>query len=272
MASLSEVDVLAWVAALRRARGGGDGRVEMCRIVLHAARRYYAATERVDRLIRVVDVVEWRASLHVREVAAHIEALEARLIMVRGACASRFDRAMRACRPEPSEAEVVALAQTAFDRRAVRFAFTEHTPRVRRPRRLRAAAGAVSVLSRAQSTGAMLTTGQLMWAGRRAAVAYRVRHGADPTRVVETGPDGGTRQVYGYPEADVDIVDEAIAAEVRGDPRTGLGPRRRRQLTEPPPAQAILRTPGLHAGVCAHGVPMTFWCPQCFRDLEREGT
>jgi hypothetical protein len=90
-----------------------------------------------------------------------------------------------------------------------------------------------TVLARAQAAGALLSAGQMMWAGRRAATAFRARHGHDPGRLEETGPDGQTRAVFAYTVGDLDLVDVAILAEVNGEPRTGLGGGRRRTRTAP---------------------------------------
>jgi hypothetical protein len=67
-----------------------------------------------------------------------------------------------------------------------------------------------------------------MWAGRRAARLYRDRHGHDPDRMAEVGPDGEERAVFAYPTSDLDLVDAGLRAEVNGEPRTGLGGGRRR--------------------------------------------
>jgi hypothetical protein len=85
-----------------------------------------------------------------------------------------------------------------------------------------------TVLSRARERGVLLTTGQLMWAGRRAAEAWRLTHGnADPARMTEEGPQG-IHDVFCYPRTNdyLAIVDQAIDAEDRGESRRGLGPRR----------------------------------------------
>lgn len=226
----------AWRRGLTRAGHGVPARVLAARGVLHAAERLFTGLQRNGRLVRYQQRIGPRLARRETNLIATIREDVVGVIRTRQ---RRLRRALVLYRrhlvlDEGVDPKTVATEAGRVEATRLLLEVFQHAE-YQRPRRTQAERGRhgraqdpFTILSRATERGIVLDRGQGMWAGRRAAEAWRLTHGGrDPNRMPEETADG-VFNVFCYPRTNdyLAVVDAAIDAERAGESRRGLGARR----------------------------------------------